>query len=202
MVGLESMEFDDYALLWWDMLQVARAEKHQQPINTWVEMKEEMHKRFVPSHYTRELYKKLQELKQRLNQLMRANIAESEEQSMARFMNGFNYQIKKIVEFQPYASFVELVHQATKVECHVLEELKYINTKAFFANRPLSSNTGYCSSTSSSKHKRPSKSFNTICSKFPSIQESTSYKQCTSRIILRHTTHKVLQVWWPRTQVL
>ena len=27
-------------------------------------MKEEMYKRFVPTHYTRDLYKKLQELKQ------------------------------------------------------------------------------------------------------------------------------------------
>ena len=150
MVALASMEFDDYALLWWDKLQVARVENHQQPVNTWVEMKEEMYKRFVPSHYTRDLYKKLQELKQGLKSvdeyykemeisMMRANIAESEEQSMARFMNGLNYPIKKIVEFQPYASLVELVHQATKAERHVLEELKYIKTKAFFANRPSSS---------------------------------------------------------------
>ena len=64
MVALASMEFDDYALLWWDKLQVARVEKHQQPIDTWVEIKEEMYKRFVPSHYTRDLYKKLQKMKQ------------------------------------------------------------------------------------------------------------------------------------------
>ena len=71
--------------------------------------------------------------------MMRANIEESEKQSMARFMNGLNYPIKKIVEFQPYATLVELVHQATKAERHVLEELKYIKTKAFFANKPSSS---------------------------------------------------------------
>ena len=54
-------------------------------------------------------------------------------------MNGLNYPIKKIVEFQPYASLVELVHQSSKAERHVLEELKYIKTKAFFANSPSSS---------------------------------------------------------------
>ena len=98
-------------------------------------MKETMYKRFVPSHYTRDLYKKLQELKQGLKSvdeyykemeisMMRANVNEYEEQSMARFMNGLNYPIKKIVEFQPYAALVELVHQASKAERHVLEELK------------------------------------------------------------------------------
>ena len=50
---------------------------------------------------------------------------------MTRFMNGLNYPIKKIVEFQPYATLVELVHQATKAERHVLEELKYLKAKAF-----------------------------------------------------------------------
>ena len=57
---------------------------------------------------------------------------------MARFMNGLNYPIKKIVEFQPYATLVELVHQATKAERHVLEELKYLKANAFFANKPSS----------------------------------------------------------------
>ena len=51
-------------------------------------MKEEMYKRFVPTHNTRDLYKKLQELKQGLKSvdeyykemeisMMRANIEES-----------------------------------------------------------------------------------------------------------------------------
>ena len=58
------MEFEEYALLWWEQLQDTRFENHQQPINTLVGMKEAMYKRFMPSHYTRDLYKKLQELKQ------------------------------------------------------------------------------------------------------------------------------------------
>jgi len=113
-------------------------------------MKEEMYKRFVPTHYTRDLYKKLQELKQGVRSVdeyykemeisrIRAHVEESQEQSMARFLNGLNYPIKKIVEFQPYTNLVELVHQATKAERHVLEELKYLKTKSFFANKSSSS---------------------------------------------------------------
>ena len=64
-------------------------------------MKEEMYKRFVPTHYTRDLYKKLQELKQGVRSVdeyykemeisrIRAHVEESQEQSMARFLNGLN----------------------------------------------------------------------------------------------------------------
>src|SRR5664279_5331584 len=102
MVAMESMEFEDYALLWWEQLQVTREDNGKEPIDTWVGMKEAMYHRFLPPHYTQDLYKKLQELKQRLKSvdeyykemetaMMRANIEESEEQLMARFMNGLNY---------------------------------------------------------------------------------------------------------------
>ena len=71
--------------------------------------------------------------------LSRAHIVESEEQSMARFLNGLTYPIKKIVEFQPYENLVELVHQAMKAERQVAEELKYVKAKSFFATRASSS---------------------------------------------------------------
>ena len=104
----------------------------------------------MPHHYARDLYKKLQELKQGLktvdeyykemeSTLSRAHIVESEEQSMARFLNGLTNPIRKIVEFQPYENLVELVHQTMKVEHQVAEELKYVQTKSFFANKASSS---------------------------------------------------------------
>ena len=87
-------------------------------------MKREMRARFVPPHYTCDLFKMLQELKQGTKSvdeyfkemetsMMCASMEESEEQSMARSMNGLNYPINRIVEFQAYTSLVELVHQAT-----------------------------------------------------------------------------------------
>ena len=63
MVALASLEFEDYALLWWDQVQATREENRINPIDTWTEMKEAMHRRFVPPHYKRDLFKKLQELK-------------------------------------------------------------------------------------------------------------------------------------------
>ena len=41
-----------------------RRRNHERPIETWEEMKAIMRRRFVPSHYYRELYQKLQSLTQ------------------------------------------------------------------------------------------------------------------------------------------
>ena len=99
-------------------------------------MKDLMQARFVPTHYNRDVFKKLQQLKQgtksveEYNQemeiaMIRANVKEDEEQTMACFLNGLNYQVKKIADFQPYSNLLELVHQATKVERQVQDDYKY-----------------------------------------------------------------------------
>jgi len=51
--------------------------------------------------------------------LIRGAIDELEEQTIARFLNGLNKPIRKIVDFQPYNNLVELLHQAIKAERHV-----------------------------------------------------------------------------------
>ena len=48
--------------------------------------------------------------------ILRADLKELEEQTMARFLSGLNYPIRKIVDFQPYKTMTELLHQATKAE--------------------------------------------------------------------------------------
>jgi hypothetical protein len=90
----------------------------------------------VPTHYTRDLFKKLQILMQGTKTvkeyfqemeiaMIRANVKEDDEKTMARFLNGLNHPIKKIADFQPYTTLLELVHQATKAERQVQEDLKY-----------------------------------------------------------------------------
>jgi hypothetical protein len=114
-------------------------------------MKKEMQARFVPSHYVTDLFKKLQKLKQGTKTIeefykemeltmMRANIQESENQTIAWFFNGLNYPIKRIIEFQKYSNMVELVHQASKVERQVNEDIKYNKSKSYFASK-LSTST-------------------------------------------------------------
>ena len=71
----------------------------------------------MPTYYNRDLFKKLQLLKQGTKSveeyykemeiaMIRANVKEDDEQKMARFLNGLNHPIKKIamasLEFQDY----------------------------------------------------------------------------------------------------
>jgi hypothetical protein len=46
-IKLASFEFDDYALIWWDILVQSRIEDGYPPIVTWRAMKE-LHAHFVP----------------------------------------------------------------------------------------------------------------------------------------------------------
>ena len=99
-------------------------------------MKEVMRACFVPTYYNHDLFKKLQLLKQGTKSveeyykemeiaMIRANVKEDDEQTMARFLNGLNHPIKKIADFQPYSNLIELVLQATKEEHQVQDDFKY-----------------------------------------------------------------------------
>jgi len=63
-VKLVVIEFTDYAIVWWDKLVLSRRRDRERPVETWREMKALMRKRFVPNHYYRDLYQKLQRLMQ------------------------------------------------------------------------------------------------------------------------------------------
>jgi hypothetical protein len=126
-VKLVAIEFTDYAMVWWDQLVMNRRRNHERPIETWEEMKAIMRRRFVPSHYYRELYQKLQSLtlgyksvddynKEMEIAMIRANVDEDREATMARFFNGLNRDIANMVELQHYMELEDMVHMAIKVE--------------------------------------------------------------------------------------
>ena len=48
--------------------------------------------------------------------LIRAQIEESQEATMTRFLHGLNREIQDIVELHHYTSLEDLIHQAIKVE--------------------------------------------------------------------------------------
>ena len=63
-VKLAVIEFSDYAIVWWDQLVLNKRRNREPSVETWEEMKRVMRKRFVPTYYYRELYNKLQNLRQ------------------------------------------------------------------------------------------------------------------------------------------
>ncbi|XP_050896756.1 uncharacterized protein LOC127103548 [Lathyrus oleraceus] len=126
-VQVASIEFKEYALVWWDQLTKDRRRYAERPIDTWEEMKRIMRRRFVPSYYHRELHNKLQRLTQGSKNVeeyfkemevlkTRDNVEEDDEATMARFLHGLNHDISDIVELHHYVEMDELVHQAIKVE--------------------------------------------------------------------------------------
>uniref|UniRef100_A0A2N9H7P3 Cupin type-1 domain-containing protein n=1 Tax=Fagus sylvatica TaxID=28930 RepID=A0A2N9H7P3_FAGSY len=103
------------------------SEEKKRAIETWEEMRAIMRRRFVPSHYYRDLYQKLQSLTQGYRSvddyykemeiaLIRANVEEDREATMARFLNGLNRDIANVVELQHYVELEDMVHMAIKVE--------------------------------------------------------------------------------------
>nr|XP_009603679.1 uncharacterized protein LOC104098601 [Nicotiana tomentosiformis] len=58
-VKLAITKFTDYASAWCDNIVVNRRKILERPISTWEEMKAIMRKRFVPSHYYRDLHRKV-----------------------------------------------------------------------------------------------------------------------------------------------
>ena len=86
-----------------------------------------MRRQFVPSHYYRDLYKKLQNLTQGYKSvddyhkemeiaMIRANLEEDREATMVRFLNGLNRDIVNVVELQHYVELENMVHMVIKVE--------------------------------------------------------------------------------------
>ncbi|XP_042404734.1 uncharacterized protein LOC121994921 [Zingiber officinale] len=126
-VKLAVVAFTDYAIIWWDQLTLSRRRNRELPIDNWEDMKAVMRRRFVPSHYYRDLHLKLQSLKQGSMivedyhkemeiALIRANIEEDQEATMARFICGLNREIANIVELHHYVELDDVVHMAMKVE--------------------------------------------------------------------------------------
>ena len=86
-----------------------------------------MKKQFVPQHYYRELYNRLQKLTQGARSvdeyhqememaMIRANIEKDKEATMARFLFGLNHEIANLVKLHHYVDLEDMVHMAIKVE--------------------------------------------------------------------------------------
>ncbi|KAE8676710.1 hypothetical protein F3Y22_tig00111582pilonHSYRG00743 [Hibiscus syriacus] len=94
-VRLAAMEFVDYALVWWDQLVSSIRRNGERPITTWEEMKAIMRKSKSVEDYFKEM-----EIA-----MIRANVDEDREATMARLLSGLNLDIANLVELQHYSKF-------------------------------------------------------------------------------------------------
>ena len=126
-VQLATLEFNGYALAWWDNLVKERARNMDGQVQTWEHMKALLINRFIPPYYTRELRQRLENLKQgsmsveeaynaMQHAMLRANIREDEDSTIARYLRVLNSNIAYEVDMYPCRTAVELLHNAIKIE--------------------------------------------------------------------------------------
>uniref|UniRef100_A0A2N9FGW5 Retrotransposon gag domain-containing protein n=1 Tax=Fagus sylvatica TaxID=28930 RepID=A0A2N9FGW5_FAGSY len=143
-VKLAIIEFTDYAIIWWDQLVTNRRRNYERPVETWRELKALMRRRFVPSHYYRDLYQKLQNLTQESKSvedyhkeievaMIRANVEEDRKATMARFLSGLNRDIANVIELQHYVEIEDMVHMTMKLKHrerpnHLREKMRELAT--------------------------------------------------------------------------
>ncbi|KAF7823723.1 putative gag-pol polyprotein [Senna tora] len=132
-VKLASFQFSDFAIVWWEDLQLKRRLKGKGPPRTWEKLKKLMRKKYVPSYYYQELNRKLRMFTQgslvvdeyvhELDLLkMRAGVQEGEEASMTRIIDGLRGEIRDKVDMYTFVDKEELVHKAIKVEKQIKEK--------------------------------------------------------------------------------
>ncbi|WP_386263595.1 retrotransposon gag family protein, partial [Xanthomonas translucens] len=121
------LEFNGYALSWWQQ-QEFRAERNRRyRIDSWVGLKEAMRDRFIPKEYKRTTYQKLQKLYQgslsvddyfkEMERLMtRAEVLESDEATMARFISGLHKEYSDVIDLQRELSLIDAYDMAIKLE--------------------------------------------------------------------------------------
>ncbi|KAK1648931.1 hypothetical protein QYE76_066736 [Lolium multiflorum] len=63
-VAMASLEFEGYANVWWEEVNKKCVQEDLEPIDTWEEIQEVMHTRFVPTQHKLDLFNKLTQLKQ------------------------------------------------------------------------------------------------------------------------------------------
>jgi hypothetical protein len=146
------LEFDEYAMSWWDNAVHIRRDNNMVPILTWHDMKAEMRHLFVPPNYTWSLYDKLTNLKEGLEPvyeyyqemeliMQHTKVHKLAEQTMQHFLSGLTYQILRIVRHHSYNDMAQLLHQAREAEASVAEEAKSSRptaTRSHFSSWTLS----------------------------------------------------------------
>jgi hypothetical protein len=94
-----------HATLWWDELQADRRCKGKQKIKSWDRMIAKMKAKFIPRDYQITLFRRMQNLRQKLMTVkeyteefyrlnIRAGHRESDDEKVARYLNGLRYDIQ------------------------------------------------------------------------------------------------------------
>jgi hypothetical protein len=113
--------------LWWDELQADRRCKGKQKIKSWDRMIAKMKAKFIPRDYQITLFRRMQNLRQKLMTVkeyteefyklnIRAGHRESDDEKVARYMNGLRYDIQDEMSMVTIRTVEDAYQMALKAE--------------------------------------------------------------------------------------
>jgi hypothetical protein len=116
-----------HATLWWDELQADRRCKGKQKIKSWDRMIAKMKAKFIPKDYQITLFRRMQNLRQKLMSVkeyteefyklnIRAGHRESDDEKVARYMNGLRYDIQDEMSMMIIQTVEDAYQMALKAE--------------------------------------------------------------------------------------
>jgi hypothetical protein len=114
-----------HATLWWDELQVERRSKGKQKIKNWDRMVAKMKAKFMPKDYQINLFRKLQNLRQKgmiLKEYVeefyklknRTRQREKDEEKIVRYINGLRYEIQDEISMMSVRIVEDAYHISLK----------------------------------------------------------------------------------------
>ena len=128
-VSLVAIRFRDRAAAWWRNYQYQRYQDHLLPLEDWGDLKREMNREFLPLNYKQTLFRQFQSLTQGSKSVddytlefyklaARNQLNESEDQRVARYMQGLRSSIQDALIAHTFYSVSEAQAKAKAVEQH------------------------------------------------------------------------------------
>ncbi|KAL9438185.1 hypothetical protein AB3S75_023951 [Citrus x aurantiifolia] len=126
-VKLIAIKLKKYASLWWENLKRQREREGRRKIVTWEKMKKELKRKFLPDNYRQDIYLKFHNFRQKElsvedytaefdNLMMKCDLVEAEEHTIARYLGGLKPEIGNVVQLQQYWTYSDVSRLALKVE--------------------------------------------------------------------------------------
>ncbi|GKV50482.1 hypothetical protein SLEP1_g57184 [Rubroshorea leprosula] len=139
-VKLVAIKLKKHASIWWENLKRSREREGCSKIRTLEKMCRELTRKFLPDRYYQDNFVKFHNLQQKsltveeytmeFEQLMmKCDVREKEEQTIARYLGGLDYDISKIVQLQQYWTSNDVIRLALRVEKQISKKNIIIASK-------------------------------------------------------------------------
>jgi hypothetical protein len=127
MVNHVVKRLNDHAVLWWDELQAEHRRNGKHKIKNWDRMVAKMKAKFIPKDYQINLYRRLQNLRQKglsvneyTEEFNRLNIRdgqkENEDEKTSRYINGMIYKIQEEINMMSVSTVEDAYQESLKDE--------------------------------------------------------------------------------------